>query len=444
MANRKRTDWAVHENRRLIRERALEIGDGYRAKNSEFGEDGLPFARAGNVNGDFNFVDADILDSKSVAKAKEKVSRSEDSVITTKGTFGRVAFVRGDTPKFVYSPQLCYWRVLDPATIEPRFLYYWLQGPEFYSQAFQIKSSTDMADYASLRDQRDMRITLPTPATQRKIAAILSAYDELIENNKRRIALLEKMAEEIYREWFVRLRFPGHEKVRVRKGIPDGWEQKLLPEIANITYGFPFDGSRFNDEGRGMPIIRIRNIPASSTGDYTDEVTDEKYIVRSGDFLVGMDGEFHMNHWTGEGAYLVQRVCRIKAKDPELDGFLAQAVRAPIKHYESILLGATVGHLGAVHLKRISIMLPPEPLRPRLRIFNDLLKQKLSLAAATKNLARTRDLLLPRLISGKLSVENLDIQFPPGMMEEYENPPLSPLHKKGGSGGSEAECLVLK
>src|SRR5205823_9096058 len=105
-----------------------------------------------------------------------------------------------------------------------------------------------------------IKLLVPKYEAQRKIAAILSAYDELIENNRRRIALLEKLAEEIYREWFVRLRFPGHEKVKVVKGVPEGWERKYLPELADITYGFPFDGSRFNNEGRGKPIIRIRNI----------------------------------------------------------------------------------------------------------------------------------------------------------------------------------------
>lgn len=212
-----------------------------------------------------------------------------------------------------------------------------------------------------------------------KNAAILSAHDELIENNQRRIALLEKLAEEIYREWFVRLRFPGHGKAKVVKGVPQGWEQKRLPEIADITYGFPFDGSRFNAEGLGRPIIRIRNIPDSSTTDYTDEVANDKYIVRHGELLVGMDGEFHINHWHGDDAYLAQRVCRLKAKQPILESYLAHAIRAPIKHFESILMGATVGHLGAMHLKSIVLLVPPEPLRERLHILNDIHRQKLML-----------------------------------------------------------------
>ena len=286
-----------------------------------------------------------------------------------------------------------------------------------YKTQLQLISQGTTQDNLSQGKLLSLRFRIPEYDQQRQIAAILSAYDELIDNNQRRIALLEKMAEEIYREWFVRLRFPGHEKVKVLKGIPIGREQKCLPELANITYGFAFDGSRFNTEGRGKPIIRIRNIPESVTTDYTDEVVGDKYIVRNGDLLVGMDGEFHINHWQGDDAYLVQRVCKIEAKNPVLSGYLAHAIRAPIKHFESILMGATVGHLGAMHLKSISLLVPPKHLQERLHVLNDMHRQKLQLAKVVRALSRTRDALLPRLISGKLSVENLDIQFPPSMME---------------------------
>ena len=94
-----------------------------------------------------------------------------------------------------------------------------------------------MADYTNLTDQRRMSITATDVFTQKKIAAILSAYDDQIENNKRRIALLEKMAEEIYCEWFVRFRFPGHDQVKMVKGVPEGWEQKPSIEIFEVLSG---------------------------------------------------------------------------------------------------------------------------------------------------------------------------------------------------------------
>jgi type I restriction enzyme S subunit len=178
----------------------------------------------------------------------------------------------------------------------------------------------------------------------------------------------------------------------------------------------------------GRPIIRIRNIPESSTTDYTDEVVDDKYIVHHGDLLIGMDGEFHINHWHGDDAYLVQRVCRVKAKQPIFEGYLAHAIGAPVKHFESILMGATVGHLGAMHLKSIVLLIPPEPLRQRLDILNNLLRETLMLAKSSRILADTRDRLLTRLLSGALCVDHLDVRLPPTMAKDLNTEPTTTAH----------------
>ena len=249
---------------------------------------------------------------------------------------------------------------------DPQFLRYFLQTLKL--ENFDAGASNPTLNRNHLHK---IRIMFPkTVEIQKRIGAVLSAYDSLVEKNKQSIVLLDTLAEEIYREWFIRFRFTGGENVRVCKGVPQGWTQKRLPEIAEITYGFPFDGSRFNAEGIGRPIIRIRNIPNSTTTDFTDQNANDKYIVRSGDLLVGMDGEFHINHWHGDDAYLVQRVCRMKAKEPLLEAYLALAICGPIKHLESILMGATVGHLGATHIKDIPLLIPPEPLKQRLTILN--------------------------------------------------------------------------
>ncbi|MCP4624321.1 MAG: hypothetical protein GY850_12415 [bacterium] len=247
--------WVTLRNSELIKDKVLEIGDGYRAKNSEMGSEGLPFARAGNIKDGFQFLNTDILGKKSVGKAGNIVAKINDVVLTTKGTFGRVALVRQNTEKFVYSPQLCYWRVKNYSVIHPRFLYYWIQGPEFLAQANQVKSSTDMADYTNLKDQRAMSITGPSINIQKKIAAILSAYDDLIENNKRRIALLEKMAEEIYCEWFVRMRFPGYEKVKFYKGLPNDWiEAKVKSIVHRKQFGRIYREKELHNHGNVVVI----------------------------------------------------------------------------------------------------------------------------------------------------------------------------------------------
>lgn len=301
----------------------------------------------------------------------------------------------------------------DTRALDIRYFYFFLRP---YLEAFKQQATGATTKFLTMTILNNIEVALPPISTQQKIASILSAYDDLIENNKRRIAILEKMAEEIYREWFVRMRFSSYAKATEDKPISNGklllshrWRRAMLPQVANITYGFPFKSDRFSSEGLGMPIVRIRNIPSSSTNEYTNEIADDRYIIRHGDFLIGMDGEFHMNHWIGPNAYLVQRSCRVKAKDPRLDAYLALALYSPIKHYEATIVGATVGHLGAMHLNKIEIMLPPEEDISQLRIFSELLEQRLVLGRTNRNLSVTRDLLLPRLISGKLSVETLDL-----------------------------------
>jgi type I restriction enzyme S subunit len=196
-------DTASYRTADLIARRVLAIGDGYRAKNLELGSVGLPFARAGNIDDGFDFDGADRFPEEELARVGEKVSRPGDVVFTSKGTVGRFAFVRDDTPRFVYSPQLCYWRSLDADAIDPRFLFYWLQGEEFWAQASAVMSQTDMADYVSLTDQRRMRITLPRISRQRAVGSVLGVLDDKIELNRQMNRTLEAMAAAHFKSWFV-------------------------------------------------------------------------------------------------------------------------------------------------------------------------------------------------------------------------------------------------
>jgi type I restriction enzyme S subunit len=144
----------------LIRDGVLEIGDGYRAKNSELGTSGLPFIRAGDLNNGFDTAGAELLTEDSVAKAGSKVCRVGDVAFTSKGTIGRFARVTEHTAKFVYSPQVCYWRSLNPVRLHPAVLYCWMQSDDFKEQITAIAGQTDMAPYVSLQDQRRMSIPI--------------------------------------------------------------------------------------------------------------------------------------------------------------------------------------------------------------------------------------------------------------------------------------------
>lgn len=257
-------------------------------------------------------------------------------------------------------------------------------------------------------------IPLPPLLTQRKIAMVLAAYDELIENNLRRIEILEEMAQTVYREWFVNFRFPGHEDFALVDSplglIPDGWEVRGLFDVAEVAFGFAFKSARFSEDMVGEKVVRIRDIPKNRSRTFTDEVAEERYRVSDGDVLIGMDGDFHMCVWSGGPAMLNQRVTRVRPVGAVPELFLFHAMRNPIRHFNSTITGTTVAHLGKRHLETIQLVLPgDEVLEVIAGLFQPILQLDLNLRRQNANLRTTRDLLLPRLLSGALEVSELDI-----------------------------------
>ena len=239
-------------------------------------------------------------------------------------------------------------------------------------------------------------------AIQIKIGVILSRYDSLIENYQRQIKLLEESAQRLYKEWFVDLHFPGYENTKIIDGVPEGWEKKKLVDFVDVQYGYAFDGKLFNSNGEGMPILRIRNIPDGITSDYTTEEASKNYIVHNGDIVVGMDGIFHINSWSGDDAYLVQRACSFRPKEECMKGFIFQGIQEPIKFFEKTLVGATVAHLGKKHIDSIELCIPKnfELYQP----FSKFYSQRQGLLSQIRLLTEARDRLLPKLMNGEIKV----------------------------------------
>ncbi len=287
---------------------------------------------------------------------------------------------------------------LNARVANPLFYYYYFKSP-----VSPIKTIVSQCAQAGIRasDLSMLKVIYPPIETQRRIASVLSAYDDLIENNRKQIKLLEEAAQRLYKEWFIDLHYPGHQTPPLINGIPQGWQRQKLVEIADVAYGYAFDGSLFNDKGNGTPIVRIRNIPTGLTCDYTTEIANESYIVRNGDILVGMDGEFHINTWAGSDAYLVQRTLCISPKSAIMKGYLLQAIYEPIKFFEKTVAGSTVAHLGKKHIDTIEVLTAPEELY---KPFSQMLSKRQALINQNVLLAEARDRLLPKLMSGELEI----------------------------------------
>lgn len=300
--------------------------------------------------------------------------------------------------------------VADPDKADVRFIKYYM---EILKLRMQNVSHGATQDNLSVDKLLSFDFLVPPLSLQQRIAGILSAYDELIENSQRRIKILEAMARALYREWFVHFRFPGHENhpraASPLGEIPQGWKVKFVKDVATVTYGFPFQSGKFKTDGIGTPVIRIRDILAGASATFTEENAESKYHVRNGHILVGMDGDFHMNIWSSGHAYQNQRVARFDSKGEIGNFHLFLALEKPIQEFNKAIVGTTVAHLGDMHIKTIQIVWPPEDIRDKAReALEPLSEQVIALKRQAANLRRTRDLLLPRLLSGQIEVEAAD------------------------------------
>ena len=436
----------------LVRDGALSIHDGYRAKNLELGQPGLPFARAGNINQGFHLEGADCLHEEHLGKAGDKVSRPGDVVFTSKGTVGRLAFVRPETPRFVYSPQLCFWRARNEHVLDSRFLSYWMRGEEFSRQVDAFKGQTDMADYVSLRDQRRMRMTLPPLAEQRAIARVLGEIDDRILVGQRLIHTLEAMVQALFRAWFVDFepvrarasgRAPEHLSTALAQlfpsalspsgtqaPLPEGWRRGCLGTLFPGTdcvltgpFGSLLHASDYRAEG--VPLIQVGNVSQGRVlGDRLPRVGThklpalERYLLREGDIVftrvgaVGRSAYVPAHHagWMISGQLL--RV-RLPKDGPLHPRYLAQVYRQRsfLSQVERFALGTTRPSLNTSLLQSLEFLLPPRPVQDAFAAHVASLDGRVWKALDEhRSFEALRDALLPRLLSGALSV----LPSPPG------------------------------
>ena len=331
-------------------------------------------------------------------------------VIGRKGTLGTVHFVQSN-----YWPHDTTLWIKDFKGNDPTFLNYFIQTLKL--ENFDVGSSNPTLNRNHVHK---IKIIFPRNVeTQKRIGAVLSAYDDLIVSNQQCIALLEKMAEEIYREWFVRLRFPGYEKVKIVKEVPEGWQRKGLSSLGTYLNGYAFEPSDWGFEG--IPIIKIKEMTGRVTAETprnSGENIPGKYHFDDDAVIFSWSATLLVLIWDQGPGLLNQHLFKVDPIPEVPKSFLYFSIKFSIPIFESLTTGATMQHIKRKELEVVKVNLPPVNLLNQFNaLVSPMVKQKLALTRANRNLIQTRDLLLPRLISGKLSVENLDIQFPPSMEE---------------------------
>lgn len=286
-----------------------------------------------------------------------------------------------------------------------RFIYYMLNCMDL--RGYITGSAQPKLNQENLAQ---IELCLPSKETQDKVADILSLVDDKIANNNAICADLEAMAKLLYDYWFVQFDFPdkngrpykssGGKMVwseELKREIPEGWGVKSLPDASDVRYGFPLSTELFSDEGQ--PVIRIRDILDTSISAHTSENVSDEYLTKSGDLLVGMDGNFQMNYWSRSGDVVNQRITRIRKTVLPIMVVRFQ-IEPVITAKVTSVARSTVGHLGDSDIKGLKIIVPHDALNYSL--FESAADMICSLRNENRELASLREFLLPLLMNGQV------------------------------------------
>lgn len=388
-------------------------------KTSDFVDSGIPFILVSDLkDGMVDIENCNYITEEQAKTLSKGFSKTGDVLFTHKATIGKVAIV--DTGKYDYiilTPQVTYYRIKNPKVLSHRYLYYYFKSQSFQNTFRLFASSGGTRDYLGIVAQQKLPIIYPDLDCQYKIADVLQNYDFLITNNNKRIKVLEQMAENLYKEWFVRFRFPGHETAEFENGIPKGWKVEKVANYARIKSGFPFKSEWW--QSIGCPVVKIKDI-GNGTLDIAnlDCVSEEhttkakSFLLKEGDLVIAMTGA------TIGKIGLVPRIENLYTNQRVGKFFLGKNAfeKMPILYclfsqpetVEMILClsGASSAqpNISPDQLESIRFFYEENLVREFNKKTTPLFKEILELRYQNQNLASQRDLLLPRLMSGKLEV----------------------------------------
>jgi len=306
--------------------------------------------------------------------------------------------------------------VVDASRHEPFFVYYLLST---YTEKVKSVASGAATPIVNKTTFENLQVEAPPLPIQRKIAAILSAYDDLIENNLRRIKILEEMAQNLYREWFVKFRFPGYEKAKMVNSplgqIPEGWEVKRLDQVVVFKNNSTKAGTHLRDRVY-LPIEYIpRKSLAIGEAKSWEEAQSSLHLFDAGDILFGAMRPYFHKVVVAPFNGVTRKTCFVfKSALPEYHAFAALTLfqDSTVSFANAHSKGATIPYAVWAHsMDGMPILVPSIDL---VKKFEDAVGPMISRIGTmyfqNATLRRTRDLLLPKLISGELDVSEMDIK----------------------------------
>lgn len=397
------------------------FGSAISAKN--FVDTGVPVIRGSNLSLDVGVrLKDDGLAFLTEAKAlefKRSVARRGDLVFTCWGTIGQIGLIddRAGYDEYIVSNKQMKLTP-DPTKVDSTFLYYLLSSPDM------VRAVTGQAIGAAvpgfnLGQLRDIRVSFPSLSVQMRIGNVLSAFDDLIANNRRRVEVLEEMARAIYSEWFVKFRYPGHQGVplvdSVLGPIPFGWNVSTLGAVADITMGQSPKSEFYNDDGIGKPFHQ----GVSDFGFHFPRTRKwcsvDGRSASDGDVLISVRAPVGRINIANTDITIGRGLAAVRAKD-ERQGLLLGHLREAFAEEDRMGNdGAIFKSLGKAEFAAIPIVSAPAPLADEAdAILSENLAMTRALSESAQQLSAMRDLLLPKLVTGQIDVSTLDLD---GLLE---------------------------
>ncbi len=394
---------------------------GSKLTSADYVEDGVPVIRGGNLSGDARFNDRDFVyvsEAKALDLASNMAARG-DVVFTQRGTLGDVGIIPSDSryERYVISQSQMKLTV-DPSIASSRYVYYYFRAPETVQRIHNTALSSGVP-HINLTLLREFVVEVPSLQVQRRIAAALSAYDDLIENNAKRIRVLEEMARGLYREWFVNFRYPGHAGVGAESGLPARWELRSLVQCAKFLSGGTPSKARPDFWQGDIPWVSSGELTAMRVHETSLHVTSEgaengSRIVPPETILCVVRGmslakEFRLGLTTKEMAF--NQDLKAIVGEPDVDNLMLfhalDAQRDEIRKSANEAAHGTK-KLDTPVLSKVQIVVPPAGLQ---RMFREHIvpihDQWDNLTRRNTRLRAARDLLLPKLLAGQLSVDRI-------------------------------------
>jgi hypothetical protein BACCOPRO_00673 len=332
-----------------------------------------------------------------------------DMLLTSVGTIG-IPYIVKATDKFYFKDGNLTWFRRFTNKLYPQYLFYWITSKEGVGvlNNVTIGSSQKALTISALKN---IEVTLPPIETQRRIADILSAYDDLIENNRKQIKLLEEAAQRLYKEWFVDLRFPGHEHTRIVDGVPEGWEKRCISDIAtinesNIPKNYQFNYIEYID----LSSVQNGIIKEKTRYPLVEAPGRAKRVAKDGDIIWGMVRpnlkSFALVLHPRETDVYSTGLCVLSSKAvPFSYLYYSVTTESFIRYLVNCTNGAAYPAVKPIHFAEAELLFPSKML---LKKFNDIvepmLRQREKLLTMTNGAMEARDRLLPKLMSGKVEV----------------------------------------